>query len=397
MSTTTRYRGPIIAAAIAGVIWLFFWILWLLSLSPDWVDQTGTPAGWDFNAFHSAATLMSEGVADLMYRQPWLGDLTGPPFVNPPFTAWFFLPFASLEVIPAWLIWSVLSVIAMAIGFRALGADWLAATAAAMLTVPVFFALRLGQTSLVVFMLMSLGYAALRSDRLKSGGATLGLVVFKPQLLIGFVFWWLSRWRQMRPAIVGGVASGGLLVALSLILHPTAWVRFLEVAETLPRLYAFGDSPYYEFAMWNLIVWDAPANPAWIGWSSLVLTVAAGLGLVWFVRRVDDDLPLAFSGAVVVGLLGTAHLVVHDWTLLFIPAVLLWQRLPAQRIALAWMGVALLYSTIFSPFLMLAQLDAFGVAGNLAPIVLMVCTVLATDLAIRQVDGERRRSTVPVH
>jgi hypothetical protein len=77
--------------------------------------------------------------------------------------------------------------------------------------------------------------------------------------------------------------------------------------------------------------------------------------------------------------------------------VLLWQRLPAQRIALAWMGVALLYSTIFSPFLMLAQLDAFGVAGNLAPIVLMVCTVLATDLAIRQVDGERRRSTVPVH
>ncbi len=387
---TERHRLAIVAAlAVAGAIVLFLWVQWTIAVIPDGFDQSGTPVGWDFRAFHSAATLMSRGAASAMYDWPFPAGLSGPPFVNPPFTAFFFLPFVAIDVVPAWGIWTVLSIVGMAAGFRALGVPaWSTASVAALLTVPVFFALRLGQTSLVVFLLMSLSYAALSRGRLKGGGAILGFVIFKPQLLIGFVFWWLSRWRTMRPAIVGGFATGGFLIAASLLIFPNAWIRFLEVAPTLPSLYAFGDSPYYEFAMWNVFVSDIAADPAIISWLSLALTLVTGAALVWFVRRVNDDLALAFSGAVVVALIGAAHIVVHDWALLLIPVVLLWYRLPEQRPAWTAMGIALLYTTLLSPFFVLYQLDAFGIALNVAPIVLLVCTVIAARIAIARIETE---------
>lgn len=388
---TERQRIVIVGAlAVAGVIVLFLWVQWTIAVLPDGIDHSGTPVGWDFRAFHSAATLMSQGAASAMYEWPFPDALSGPPFVNPPFTAIFFLPFVALDVVPAWGVWTVLSVVAMAVGFRSLGMpSWPTATAAALFTVPVFFVLRLGQTSLVVFLLMSLSYAALSRGRLKIGGAVLGFVVFKPQLLVGFVFWWLSRWNKMRPAIVGGFASGGALIALSLIAFPDAWVRFAEAARTLPSLYAFGDSPYYEFAMWNVFVSDLAADPGLISGLSLVLTLVAGLALVWFVRRVQDDMALAFSGAVAVALIGAAHIVVHDWTLLLISGVLLWYRLPQQRLAWASMGLALLYTTLLSPFFVLYQLEAFDVALNAAPIVLLVCTLIAARIAVGEVEREQ--------
>jgi hypothetical protein len=385
-----RHRRLIVVAlGVAGVIVLLLWVLWTMAVIPGGIDQSGTPVGWDFRAFHNAATLMSQGSADAMYQQPWPAEMDGPPFVNPPFTAFFFLPFVLLGVVPAWGLWALLSVAGMAIGFRALGiSSWTLATAAALVTVPVFFAFRLGQTSLIVFMLMSLAYAAMSRGNLRTGGALLGLVVFKPQLLVGFVFWWASRWRQMRPAIVGGFATGGALIAISLIAFPFAWVSFVEVVGTLPELYAFGDSPYYEFAAWNLVVTDAPASTTLISWLSLLLTIVGGLALVWFVRRVRDDLPLAFAGAVAVALIGSAHIVVHDWTLLIIPGVLLWQRLPRERLAWAAMGLALLYTTLLSPFFVLYQLEAFGWAFNAAPAVLLACTIVAAVIAVRRVDAE---------
>ena len=390
MMESRQSRLIFVATVLAGLLVLGLWALWGTAIAPDGIDQSGTPVGWDFRAFYNAATALSRDAPLAMYDSPWPAGADGPPFVNPPFTALFFLPFITLDVVPAWVLWSALSLVALAVGFRALGLrSWPIATAVALLTVPVFFSLRLGQTSLIVFMLMSLAYAALRSGKLRAGGALLGLIVFKPQLLIGFVFWWLSRLRQMRPAIVGGFATGGALIALSMIALPYAWVRFFEVVGTLPELYAFGDSPYYEFAMWNLIVRDEPVNPGLISTLSIVLTVAAGVGLVWFVRRVRDDLPLAYSGAVAVALIGSAHIVVHDWTLLIIPAVLLWQRLPEERPALAAMGLALLYTTLLWPFFVLYQLEAFGVAVNAAPAILVICTLIAAFLGIRQVDREQ--------
>jgi hypothetical protein len=388
----------VVGFAVAGAIALFVWILWIIAVVPDGVDQSGTPVGWDFRAFHSAATMLSTGDAVAMYQWPWPEGLTGPPFVNPPFTAFFFLPFVALDVVAAWALWSLLSLAALAIGFRALGVvSWPVAAVAALLTVPVFFALRLGQTSLVVFLLMSLSYAALSKGRLKTGGAVLGLVVFKPQLLIGFVFWWLSRLKRMRPAIVGGFATGGILIATSLLVFPYAWVRFVEVVAALPELYAFGDSPYYEFAMWNVIVSDEPANPDLITLLSVALTVITGAALVWYVRRVNDDLALAFTGAVVVALIGAAHVVVHDWTLLLIAGVLLWHRVPQQRPAWASMGLALAYTTLLAPYLVLYQLEAFGVAFNAAPAVLLACAAIGVVITLRAIESEQRPSMEPAN
>jgi hypothetical protein len=142
--------------------------------------------------------------------------------------------------------------------------------------------------------------------------------------------------------------------------------------------------------MWNMVVTDGPANPTFISALSVALTVGAGLALVWFVRRVRDDLPLVYAGAVVVGLIAAAHLVVHDWTLLLIAGVLVWQRLPQHRLAWASMGVALLLTTIFSPFLLLYQLEAFGAGLNAAPAVLLICGVAAAVIAVGAVDVERR-------
>ena len=60
----------------------------------------------------------------------------------------------------------------------------------------------------------------------------------------------------------------------------------------------------------------------------------------------------------------------------------------SSRPAWAAMGLALLYTTLLSPFFVLYQLDATGIALNVAPIVLLVCTVIAARIAIANVEAE---------
>ena len=58
---TERQRMVVIGGiAVAGVIVAFLWIQWMIANAVDGVDQSGTPVGWDFRAFHSAATNPSQ-------------------------------------------------------------------------------------------------------------------------------------------------------------------------------------------------------------------------------------------------------------------------------------------------------------------------------------------------
>jgi hypothetical protein len=89
--------------------------------------------------------------------------------------------------------------------------------------------------------------------------------------------------------------------------------------------------------LWNLhTVWGfwrllLPGAPAWadaLYWLGVVLGVA---GFLIFWRRHRDRSDFSFAAAICVTLWITPHAMIYDWTLLLIPAVLLWQELPERR------------------------------------------------------------------
>src|SRR5262249_50108176 len=79
---------------------------------------------------------------------------------------------------------------------------------------------------------------------------------------------------------------------------------------------------------WTLLLFD---NKYWgrvLGWVCTLIALAAFL-VFW--RRHHGEMPLMFAAAVFVTLWASPHTMGYDWSLVLIPAVLLWERRPQHR------------------------------------------------------------------
>ncbi len=134
-------------------------------------------------------------------------------------------------------------------------------------------------------------------------------------------------------ALLGLSVGGGLLIALCFWQLPAASHAYLAFAATiLPDLPA-----YQDFPLWNLhTVWGfwrllLPGATIWADRLYWVCVVAGigGFGYTW--RRLRGRHALQFAAAICLTLWTTPHAMIYDWTLLLIPAALIWQALPERR------------------------------------------------------------------
>ncbi|HEX3148446.1 MAG TPA: glycosyltransferase family 87 protein [Gemmataceae bacterium] len=337
------------------------WLIWLVCLAcgSGNLDCNGQVIGTDHSAFHTAAVLLTEGRGESLFDYPALiefqtrqDDLIGreeflDPYRNPPFYALLYRPTAQLPYAVSYGLWAAAGLLVLAASLRLVhGRQFIKPLAWSLSFYPVFAAVSFGQNTLLSLGIFALTYHSIVSERRFLAGFVAGLLLYKPQLLLGLGVWWLIDARHYWPALIGMMVTGLMLAFLSWLVVPqetATWIR------RLPDIAA-----YDAFEFFNL------HNPRGFGdlltgnrrVGQIVGLLGLGLAIAWlwrFQRRHHSDDRLIFVAAIFATLWGSPHTMIYEWALLVVPAIILWNTRPNQQLIWKWMfavaWIALFVST----------------------------------------------------
>jgi hypothetical protein len=289
----------------------------------------------DFTIFYTSARLLRSGQASALYdlaaqyrMQLTFTDVSirqGPlPFNHPPFEALLFLPFTGLNYWPAYLVWTALNSVMLALSVALLRMHFsqLAAVSPLVLGLgataffPVAIGIIQGQDVILLLFLFVLAVISLDRGNDAVAGALLAAGLFRPQLVVPLiVFVAVRRWRVLVGFTPVALVLGAISVAIMGWRGPLDYARFvLQLEGTGAR--AFGPQ-----AVPNLrgLVEQLPGiSPS--GRGALLLILASSL-LVFFVtlRRIHhgrDSVIFLSVLAAVSTILISFHALVYDLSLL---------------------------------------------------------------------------------
>lgn len=322
--------------------------------------------GQDFLFLYTPARILMAGHAAQLYDYHTVAHMEavvvaplkmargGMPNVYPPYIAPLMVPLALLPYNAAYFLWLAFNAVLLLLSLRALetyagirGKAAVVARFAVFLFLPVLVALLQGQTTIVVLAGWTLAFVALRGGSETVAGLALSVTLIKPQYALPWliVLVLTRRWRAL---------SAVTLVACLLIVLAVATAGLSIIPSYVHSLLQTGDGRH-EFALFDdtanrgLAAFFNLLLPAW---PARITTVLSGLcALLLLCRQAlrDRALDLSLGLAVVVALLVSPHVLIHDLTLLLIPfAVALRYRHSAQTYA----GLGVLYIAIAGGFLL---------------------------------------------
>jgi hypothetical protein len=317
----------------------------------------------------------------------WTGYL---PFRYPPFYALCFAPTSYLSYEASWLVWSALSFLALVLTGRLLGiaaADWIGWSVCYF---PVFAAISYGQNSLISLLVLAAAYALWQADRPFLAGLTAGLLLYKPTILVGVGLLWLLDLRRSWRCLAGLVYMGVILVDIGLIVLPSVSVAYIHsLGETVGMTNRHSLAKLYASqGFWMLLLpgFDRLTHPL------SLLTCAAGLAVfLAFWWRIRDSKPQSYALAVLSTLWLTPYAMLYDWSILLLPAALLWRERPDLRSRWLLLFALIWLAAIVSEPLVQGQLYVSPVALQLSVPALWV-TVVATGRLLT-----RAGIAAPVH
>jgi hypothetical protein len=192
--------------------------------------------------------------------------------------------------------------------------------------------LRYGQISPLSLLLVAVALSARHRQRPAVAGIALGLLAYKPNLLIVPVLAFVitGQWRLLVGLAAGALGEQMLNLALA---GPDAMHQYGEVLLRIarhPELVQFFPAESHSVSGFSLLL--IPSRPlAWaMGWLAVPVTT-------WMVVRawrVHDDWRPRWAALIVGALVASPHLLTYDLLLLAGPLVLLADWLPASRSAL---------------------------------------------------------------
>jgi hypothetical protein len=213
---------------------------------------SGAPFGGDFVEFYTAGKTLNQYGSHRLYDFQLQDELTREflpagltiPFVTPPYVAILFSPLAHLPLRLAYLTWILIS-IALYIGAitLALRLELLprGITFLVCLGFPPFLMLVVagGQISAIGCFIFALWLYLMRRQRKLSAGAVLGLLLYKPTLVV-FLLPALLFGRQFR-TLIGFTTVSGLLILLSIwMIGPAGFVRYIAILREFSSLVGVG-------------------------------------------------------------------------------------------------------------------------------------------------------------
>ncbi len=377
--------------AYAWVIGGFLWVGWLISvlLGPGNHDLNDQIVGPDFVQFYTAGHILLRGASaqlyDLGFQQALQQELISGagtslvPFALPPFFAWLTVPFAKLPYPLSFGVWTTLGLLGLWLSLCFLETENPYKSFAWALTwFPIFAGISFGQNSLLSLALFVLIYRLWRRERLWAAGLASSLLLYKPQWIIVLGLFWLLEWRRHVPALAGLALGAGTLGLLSFCFLPEASRAYINfVRAVLPGWQTQQGFPLYHLhtvrGFWLLLL------PQDNNWANLLYIICAGVGALGFVRfwrQNRDRRELLFAGIMCLTLWTSPHAMIYDWTILLIPAVLLWQELPHLRAGWKVLYGVIWLATFVSGLLTFAQLQRLPFAVQISvPAFLLVVSV----------------------
>jgi Glycosyltransferase family 87 len=325
-------RPATVACAMAAALGL------LLSV----VTRSAVTKGTDFFYYFCVSKLVALGHGGQVYDSRRLGvlerSLAFPvrvpggliPNVYPPFFAVALAPLADLPYLVAYILWLLLNCIALGSSlvylehYAQLGRTGVVVfRTAAFASLPVIVTLLLGQVSFLLLALLCITFHAARTHMDLVAGVSLGLTLIKPQYALPFILV-LALQHRYRSLVAFAATAAFLFVVPIAVL---GWSSDPSYIRTLMHAVDWGSSvggfapkvnrSFGGFA--QLLFPTSVATPV-----SIVLDVIA-LGAVVVAAFKSREIEVPFGLAVVVALLASQHVLIHDLTLLLIPAAIAWK------------------------------------------------------------------------
>lgn len=389
------------------------WLAWLLSLIAGQLvpgsgptDRFGQLIGTDFVAFYTAGRIVDAGLEadlyslelahDIQQEIYQVGSANFNPYLNPPFYALLFVPFSRLPYTFAAIAWMALNLVFLWVSIRLLDsgretprAFWLALT-----WLPAWSAITFGQNAFLTLLILSGTFYLWRHQRNFLAGLAAGLMLYKPQLAIGIGLLWLFDVRLSWKNLAGLALSGFGLALFSIISLPKATLAYLTYALRInANLMTFEGFPIWNaHGVQTFFLALLPGMKPLAQGLYLVCAIL-GVGVFYLFFRQHADSRVRFAGAVCLTLWVTPYVMVYDWSLLIIPAILLWQTEVRWQPALAVLYAILWVVMFVSTALTAAQWQLFGAAIQisvpaLALVLMVVLQILGKPQQVRAVNAE---------
>ncbi len=332
------------------------------------------PYQQDFSVLYFADRALLRGIAlyDYPAQLPWVLSQTSPdftfhPYPYPPWYALAALPLALLPIQAAARLWFLVNLLLLGAATWLLTPGWrpltrLLALPGAILFIPAFGLLVVGQYSLPVLLGVALFIWAARAESAPGAALGLGLMTFKPHLglFLGLAaFFWLFQRRGTLFARRALLYTGLLALALALFgqladpavwrhppgqLWPLAYLQSLARYRDLPGVQSCGLCASLSVGLVGLV--SGQAN---IGQAAAV-SVGLGLGLgvlfYWRFRSRLGNPTLWMALSAVFTLLVDPYLLNYDYVLLLVPLTVGWGAGAAGLLTLTayllpWVGLLL--------------------------------------------------------
>lgn len=324
----------------------------LLQLGLSWIARKGAlTGGADFSALYSAGQMVRQGMGRQLYNiasQKQIQSVLYPKLTtrkglllydHPPFEALLFLPLAYVSYAAAYCVWALINILLLFLSYRLLSPYlrelkpvWkLLPSLIFFAFFPAFVAVLQGQDSALLLFIFALAYVNLKRGHELRSGFFLALGLFKFQFvlpfLVPFVLW--RRWK-----FLGGVLAS-LLVLFLLSLPVAGFKGTLSYASFLFRLIQGLSSQHVQQALGILpntmpnirgiidVLGPSLTHSSYQKPAIILLSLIAMLWVAkkWRLNRSlsERTFDMGFGLAIVVSVLVSYHVQVHDMSLLLIP------------------------------------------------------------------------------
>lgn len=278
---------------------------------------SGVLGGNDFAMYYTASSLGAAGQWTDAYSLAGLASamdlrLGAASFAYPPMLAQAIHPLTAVGYPSGLTVWFSISLLAVAVGVPVVfGRAGLIAIGA--MGFPVYVALRFGQFVPMAIAALAISAVALRRNRPFLAGLAIGVLVLKPQFLVGPLL--IAAFDpECRSLLRGMVASAASLSIVSFAISPSAWRAYLSGLDETARPDV---SSRWDYSLLDRI----DSLPTWALVSTYALLAATlSLAALSAARTTPDHrIKIALGLALSVAL--SPRMIVYDWSLLILVGI----------------------------------------------------------------------------
>ena len=311
----------------------------------------------DFSEFYAAGQMVRHGLGNSLYdlRAQAEFQLKVAPvhafYLRPPFEALLFVPFTYLSYRAAYAAWLMFSIAILSGAARLIqgNTDVLDAMFQYTRGIPVDFGLLLlvfltfsptmdclliGQDSVLILIIYTLVFLALKRGWELEAGGLLALGLFKFHLVLPFAI--IFALRRRGSFVLGFAGIALLLVAISVLVSgPGVLASYPAMFLNSKYRMLMGFQPEYAANIRGLLYLITPSKIPGVISGAVVAALSAFL--LWVTARIwrDSEFELCFSAAVIAALLTGYHSFVYDLSLLLLPVAIVCGELAKRKILLS--------------------------------------------------------------